>query len=1002
MNSGIQFLKMKTPADMLAIHFLATSGQLKGSFVQEVEPPWTIWWRSVNAEKGIIGKIGSLLRGDINAPETVWESGSPGGSLKDITWLDLFRKAVIKKQETKKISDEIISLTPDRELFFKLIKEHFVLQQGKIEIAIYEPGEKYYLIKIENPSLWVLNRVEKDRHWTWFNKIEGQSGLLVEAGSYIHDISGTEIFNQFHLTQGSVLLVQRDGRLLTLRPKWKKGESLIRVDCPEPGIPEADETEKIEVTPRLREIDDRRLATLWKIEDQSRLKAIFANESLNRFKGYKAWFSKTGTIWVMAREEHLDRGLASIFCDAFPSFYEMTERVFVPIGKVLTPCLSSERFQQIFESRSLDWVCVEDSDSGIKSTILGGDYLKPIESFISLCAEKADKLAEVESVWAFEFPELKKKKLIIEIEVDEKEFKRFEATSEAGQVGSAGKSRRNKNQKVFKFDLSNLPNYGESELSDFRLQLSEIDARLMENIGNANLWNTRATVCYQMKLKNSAYASITTYAIINNDLSLLASTTLGFIEDNPKFKAILEDEITELEKGKLLSAIRKSKTTSEFYYLILLAFAARFDDEDIYWQAVESMKSGFANEDRDFHNFNDTRVAGSIGLNTQNKVELLKESDFPRIQINVNKLIQQMCCCSDYKTVAVMRMQLHAMLKYHLSEETANRAVRVISIAPLENYRYDNVSTFYNFFFERIEAWPESLKKEDPNSSVGRWLRLMMMDKISETPLKEFFTGDLYKAPFKFYRDRGRAGSADLMRVPWMKTLTYNEFPEESDGKPIARAIYSRFAAGYNDWDAYFKFSLSDMTNYMTVAWGQRLLLLMVSEFGPHKDFEKYIMPVNIEDGHKGFFELMMYCDMFRLCLAYKKPVDEQRLFNNLIRSIPHTSKGVEDLKAAAEWIIMSLLLTSSPVRRFQLDNLASRFVNFLQGEAGYKDYEGFAEGLTIMSFFGIGTLADLVPEKLEYHQLLERRRVLWLEHAFATAAEGEKGWQKWKEACAF
>jgi hypothetical protein len=214
-----------------------------------------------------------------------------------------------------------------------------------------------------------------------------------------------------------------------------------------------------------------------------------------------------------------------------------------------------------------------------------------------------------------------------------------------------------------------------------------------------------------------------------------------------------------------------------------------------------------------------------------------------------------------------------------------------------------------------------------------------------------------------------------------------------------------RYADGHKDWDAYFRKSMSHKSNFIGMARTQRLLLLMVSEFGPVKEFSQFILPATVKiEGEQQWdiYALTMYCDMYRLCLAYRKPVDEQRLFNLLISRTPNPPNGWKDFRDSAEWIILCLLLSSSPVRRFQLDNLAQRAVRWLREGLAQDSTELVAESLTILSFLGIGVLADLVPEKLEYHQLLERRRVLWLEHAFTLSADKDKAWKSWQDACSF
>lgn len=409
MVENYQYLKMKTPVDMLVAHFFSTSGQLKGKFVQEINPPWGIWWE-ISSAKGWVDKIGGLIKRNTDAPENVWEMGKPNGELKSISWLDLFRKSVIRKNVSKGLSKEVIVLTPDRNLFFDIVRKHFVLSQGEISFSVFESSTPYYLLKINNPSLWVFNMISEEKQWRWFNQVESHSGLFVEAGYYIHDITGDNVYNKFQLQNKGILLVQRDGRLVTIKPSWKQGEQLIKVDCPDIGIPEKDETEKIILPPKLRNTDEKKLHKLWKITDAERFKAILSNESLERFIGYSAWYTNDGNIWLIALKEYADRGLASIFSDAFESFVEIDNKVFTPSGTTISPKLPQQRLAEIFNFEKTSWVCFERKNEGVAITILSHDILKPIEDFITIQAEIAvNKAEEIKSSWTFNFPELKKK-----------------------------------------------------------------------------------------------------------------------------------------------------------------------------------------------------------------------------------------------------------------------------------------------------------------------------------------------------------------------------------------------------------------------------------------------------------------------------------------------------------------------------------------------------------------------------------------------------------------
>lgn len=1004
MSNALTFLKMKTPADMLAVNFLSTSGQLKGRFVQEVDPPWTIWWE-VPDEQGFMSRIGNMIQGAIAAPETIWEKGSPGSQLKSMQWLDLFRKAVIKQEDSRQVAGEVILMTDNKEVFFGAVKKHFVLQQGQMEFASFEGRRDFHLIKISNPSLWVFNTLDQSS-FTWFNLVDRHSGIFVESGWRIHDISGLDCFNQFRVVDGGVLLVQKDGRLVNLKPAWKKGDSIIKVDFNELKVPQKSEESAITVKPFLRPTDRQHLAVFWKVDNHQQFKAIVANESLKSFRNYRSWFCADGRLFIAARGNQADRALATVLSDAFAPFYESEERVMIPAGKVLSPRLSSERLHTFFKADSKDVICIEEVDGELSCTLLGEKDMLAIEDFIALEVERAAHRAEtLKPAWKFEFKELKKKKQLIEIEVKDAAGSNLKAKSEDGQVGSgsvsAGSGGKRRESRI-NLDVNPA---SDSEAASLRLQVEEVDRQLNNNASDAALWKRRADLTTRMRLRVSSLAAMLNSAILTGNIDTIIDCALAYVKDHATLSDLGKSTLTELEKGRLLSAMRDEAITAEFHYVVLLVYGARFNDPDIFAQAVAGMKTGFASDRRQFYGFNEMRVASGGGaMNVESRVELLKIDDLPRIKLNVKKFLQYVGCCPDMFSIDIVRMQLAKMLALHLNAEVARSLIGNVFLE-YRQYTAKAVSParFHTYFSYLVESWPESIAHATDDSSVSRWLRLLGMEKIRETPLRDFFTGELYRPPYLFNRAEEEEEKYGLINLAkWMGELDKTDFPDSSDGKQIARAIYHRYSDGNKDWSAFFKAAMRS-GDIVAISKTQRLLLLIVSEFGPHKDFEQFILPAQIDPNQKHdwtIYTLTMYCDMFRLCLAYRRPVNEQVLFNLLVKRIPHPPNGWQDFIDSAEWIILCVLLTSSGVRRVQLDNLTTRAMYWLNHWSKQSEHEMYAQTLTVLSFLGIGILADLVPEKLEFHQLLEKRRVFWIQHAFALASSGQKAFNSWQQAC--
>jgi hypothetical protein len=765
------------------------------------------------------------------------------------------------------------------------------------------------------------------------------------------------------------------------------------------------------VVPVLRKSDAKALDTLWKIDDPERFKAILLNESLAKFRNYRLVICKNQTIWIHAVSKHADRSLATVLTDTFSSYIEMVESVFVPKGKILAPGLSSERLHKIIGGKLSDFIVIEKDGDSLLPVIIEKQDWSEVEDFITLQAETAAKKAEaLKPGWKFEFKDLKKKKEIVQIEVKTTVFEKIKAKSEEGQVGAgAGSGKKSKNRKKT-IDLSNVPELGKSALSELRLELEQIDRQLLQNVADHQLWKQRYMVCLRMRLRNSALASLMLSAVLAKDDKLLGECIHELAAIRPEFEAMNQENISEVEKGRLLADIRRESVNCEFYYGLLMAYSAKFNDSDIFFQAVEAMKNAFPGEKRDFYGFNEIRVASGGGMNVENRVELLTENDLPRIKVNVNKFILQVGCAPNIHCIALARKQLKRILSFHLSESVANDLAPLIDPFNHGFYNYNrsaNEETPKNnlvkSFWDKIDRWPESCEDKRLRPAVSRWLNLLVMDKIKETPLRDFFTGDLYKPPFSFIKKEEERPSG-LLRIPWIKELSEDQYPSESDGRPIARAIYYRFSSNSADWKDYFVKALKSK-EIQAIAKSQRLLLLMVSEFGPHPAFAEYIIEPKISPTAgttTDIYDLTMYCDMYRLCLAYKKPIDEQRLFNMLINRIPRPPDGWVAFKNSAEWIILCLLLTSSPVRRFQLDNLIGRSMRWMNEGLKANNSDMVAEALTVLCFLSIGILADLVPEKLELHQLLEKRKVIWMEHAFAKAAAGVKAFEQWQQDCWF
>ncbi|OQB50510.1 MAG: hypothetical protein BWY02_00522 [bacterium ADurb.Bin157] len=1021
LDSQSDYFKLITPEDILTAQYMSSAERLKGRFVQETEAPWSIWWE-IPIENSIMSQLGKMVKGySVEVPEKLWTKGVPASSLKEISWTEILKKSVIKIDSKAKISDEIIILTADRNLFFDIVRNHFVLQQGSIQFAVYSPQQKpYYMLKITNPSLWVLHNLSKGNAG-WFNKAKGHSGLYISSQVKLRNFDENGSYNKLVLKDGAIVLIQPESNLLIIKPVWSEGDNLISVELQCPEFKQASADNKIIIKPSLRNTDIQNPPIFWKASDKERLKKIISNQSTEFFQNFAAWYLSNETIYIEARNTEVSRDITTSLNDAFEAFYELDRFVYSPVTKVPAPKLSSEKLHKMAESHRDDRLCLEATENGLNIVILKHTDRISIEDLIILELEKAVEESEsIKPTWNYDFAELKKKKQVVEIEIAEKPSKKpskITAASDDNDVLSGiGKVVKQANSFIsVSLNLTNDDSVSEEDINTLSIKLAKIDKGLIENPFDSNLWQERAEIVKLMRMPISAAASALNGAILNKDIEGIFNIVKTFCESSQELKIFNENELTEIKRGKLLAAIRDKNHTAELYYSLLLAYGAKFNDEDIFNQAIEGMKTGFSVEKRNFFEFNEARSASTMGANTENRVELLSKKDLPRIKSNMRGYLLNVGGCPNSAVLQAIRLQLRAMLATHLDMKTAD--ILVGPIGEDENVPlFKQVSGYGSYakeipisptdykvpmiFCDYLRRWRNlAINKNEPYE-VHRWASLFTMKKIKETPLKDFFTGIMYKPPFYFDIKEEQTIANGIFKInKWLAPEDLVGLGGRTDGKELADLIYKRFADGENDWMLYFK-KAKNTQDFRFKAKAQRLLLLIAAQYGPHPALSDYVETLEVRSNNAekwDIYKLTMYCDMFRLCLSFNIPIDEQRLFNIIINRIPLPPKGWEDFESSAEWIIMCLLLTNSPGRRFQLDSLSQRAIKWLKVAAEKADKEIFAKCMTILSFIQIGILADLVPEKLELHKTIEKRKVFWIQHATGLSRGKTKEFNEWK-----
>ncbi|NLI78665.1 MAG: hypothetical protein GX442_19770 [Candidatus Riflebacteria bacterium] len=403
-------LRLANLAEMFAVRWLIEVGQLAGEFLQEREPPWHVWFRVSGdglADTALFGLFHSrglgILAGQVAEPPV------PPDDLKPVNWVRLLRTFVVKPAPDGRLGDEIIILTGEQAVFFEAVRRHFLIQQGRLEFACFRFDPPLYVLRIAQPSRWVLDLLPADATWHQFNQVPGQPGFYVEAGWTLADPGNGLRLNQLKLPENTHLLIQANGGLLSFRPKWQHASTIVEITCPAPEQAQVNETGRITIVPRLRETEDAAPHEMWRVEEPARLQAILANETSRHFGGFSAWFTRQNEIWVLAANRQADKGLASVFSDAFPAYHRLEGRVFLPAGRTLLPRLPEARLFDIFKCPQGDHLVIEGEGSSLRAVMLPAEKARRLDEFITFQAEivfhRVDPFA---SAWTFEFPGVKK------------------------------------------------------------------------------------------------------------------------------------------------------------------------------------------------------------------------------------------------------------------------------------------------------------------------------------------------------------------------------------------------------------------------------------------------------------------------------------------------------------------------------------------------------------------------------------------------------------------
>jgi len=405
-------IRLQNVAEMFALRYLTETGQLEGEFMQEAEPPWWVWFQFSGQSRSEAAAFGLFnQRGLGSLAAQVAEPTSPPYDLAPVNWVRILKTFIVKPAIDNRFSEEILFLTGDQQVFFEVVRGHFLLQQGQVEFALMQTDPPVWVMRIRQPSRWVLDQLPKESSFKYFNQVPGSPGIFIEAGWSLSDPANGLRLNQLKFPENTHLLMQGDGALLSFRPRWQHGSTVVEVNLPLPDREQISETARITIVPRLRPTEEAAPAELWQVGDPTRLQAILSNECAMRFAGFSAWFTLQGPVWILASSSQSDKGLCSVLSDAFSAYRRHDGRVFLPAGYALLPRLSEIRLFEIFNCPRGDFLVIEGEGEGkgLRAIMLPGDKAKRLDDFIAFQAEIAfNRVEPFKSNWTFDFPGVKK------------------------------------------------------------------------------------------------------------------------------------------------------------------------------------------------------------------------------------------------------------------------------------------------------------------------------------------------------------------------------------------------------------------------------------------------------------------------------------------------------------------------------------------------------------------------------------------------------------------
>lgn len=905
---------LKNFADILAINVLLHNKDISGKFIQEKDSG-NIWFKESKNSS-----FYNIFAKNNNETDLPFEEGQPQARSPEIGWSELLNKMTVKSLDNSKLAEEILIITNDKKVLVDIIKKHYLIQMGEVSYSNYLNNDRW-IIKVVYPSVWIISLLEQSNQI--YNKVTGFNNIYIEKGFEIKERYNIQKNYNLKIPINNYLLIQANGKIESVSVYWKSANKIIEITAETPREVLIKEEIKVQIQPKLVKAYNKKETSLWKVDDLDKLKKIITNYASDHLAGFKAWFTNENNAYILSPNSLNDSGVISLFNDAFGSYSKLKEKVFFPSGYSLMPLLDESRLYEIYGVNNTDYLIFDNNNENILVTVLPEKNINSLASFIAYMVEKnVNEIENFESKWHFDFGELKKKTPIIRIE---------EIIDENSAAYKNIKVRKGLKKEEIKALNKTRKNIDPSEWEKLKSEIYRIDNLLIDEINNSPLWSERSQISYLFGNKASSIIAKLVSSIIERDNNDFINQIEKYISDNESndfFNSL--NSTDEKSKGKALSNIRTKVASAEINFAYQLYYAKKFKDKDVFDYAVESMRKSYSNSNFKFHDFEEKSFGSTNDdLTIQNK-------NIENIKTNIEEFTQ-ILNRYDKSLKAVVLKQFKIMLDSNLP---FNSDI-LIDLENLDKKNTDKVLLDINELLNNYPRLPKS-----PNKSTEKWLSILEMKNMKAIPVKDFFTGELYRSSF----------SSDFK-------------PEE-----IAEKVYENYMSNEENWMNELLLNKTELDK----AKSQRILLQIITDHSPLKDFRPFITDLVYDNSYYNI--IVMNCDIYRISLRYGIKIDEDKFFEKLIKAVTQPFVSFIDFKDAIENIIFCLFISQSSRRREFFNIILDRCLEWYEHLDGNQTF--VEELLTSITFLEASILLDDIPDSVTEYNFKARKNSIWTEYA--------------------